>query len=127
VPDISLAQRQEVAKLAERHADDQQLLRRRSRRVAQSLVVSAVRLGQGFVPQGDAFKIMVCNLSREGIGLVHDESFDVKHIALELSPQSAEPIQVIVRLIRQQLLEDSSSYVEIGGEFHIRLGSVATE
>jgi hypothetical protein len=127
VPDISLAQRQEVAKLAERHADDQQLLRRRTRRVAQSLVVSAVRLGQGFVPQGDAFKIMVCNLSREGIGLVHDESFDVKHIALELSPQSAEPIQVIVRLIRQQLLDDFSPYVEIGGEFHIRLGSVATE
>ena len=124
LPEIDINQRQEVANLAHRVVCTEFLQMRRSKRKAQCLVVPAIALEDGFVPENEPFKIMVANLSREGIGLVHTETFEAAYIAIELSPQSANPIQVIVKLVRQVPIE-GSPYFEIGGEFYARLGSLA--
>jgi len=67
---------------------------------------------------------MVANLSKEGVGLVHDGPIDTEHIVIEFSPNSKSPIQVIVRIVRQREL--TPPYYELGGEFVVRLGSIAT-
>lgn len=126
VHDISLEDRQQVAKISNRKVSDDVLQMRRSERIAQSLVVPATLLGPGFVPTGKPFKIMVANISREGIGLVHSKHIDVEYLALELEPQANKPIQVITKLVRQVPLEGTFFY-EIGGEFLTRLGSVASD
>ena len=121
-PAISLGERQRAIKLASRTVSAAMLDKRRSERVSQSLVVPAVRIGEGFVPVDDPFPLMVANLSREGIGMVHSERIDTEYIAVEFSPSSQSPIQVIVRVVRQREL--TSPYFELGGEFMVRLGSL---
>ena len=120
-PEISLGERQRAVKLASRPVNAEILNKRRSERVAQSLVVPAVKLGNGFVPIDDPFPLMVSNLSREGVGMIHDDRIETEYIAIEFSPTSQSPIQVIVRLVRQREL--SPPYFELGGEFLVRLGS----
>jgi len=122
-PRISLSERQRAIQLSSRPVNATILENRRSERIAQSLVVPAVKLGPGFVPVDEPFQIMVANLSREGIGLVHDEAIDTEYLAIEFSPTSKSPIQVIVHLVRQREL--TPPYHELGGEFLTRLGSVA--
>ena len=119
-PKISDALRRKVMRRVSRRTDANVEEKRRSRRIAQSLVVPAVELGSDFTPLGDAFQIMVANLSREGIGLVHDAKIEAEYVALELAPQGDEPIQAIVRVVRQSPLEPP--YMEVGGEFFVRLG-----
>ena len=97
--------------------------KRRSVRVGQSLVVPAIKLQKGFVPDGEPFPIMVSNLSKEGVGMIHDQPLDSDYLAIEFSPTSASPIQVIVRIVRER--EIISPYFELGGEFWVRLGSNA--
>lgn len=120
---ISLDQRKRAVQLASRPVSHRHLDMRRSERVAQSLVVPATRLSRGFVPVGDPFQLMVANLSVEGVGMVHDAPIDSEFIAVEFSPRSQSPIQVIVRIVRQREL--TAPYFELGGEFLVRLGSVA--
>lgn len=121
LPNISPELRRQVVSLAHRSADAIGNEKRRSTRVARTLVVPAVRLGPGFVPTGMSFQLMVANLSCEGIGLVHSSAIDAEYIALELGSGNGEPIQVIVRIVRQKELE--SPFYEIGGEFYVRLGN----
>jgi len=121
-PEIGLRTRQHAVKLSSRPVHGDLLEKRRSERVAQSLVVPAVRLGPGFVPVDEPFRIMVANLSREGIGLIHNNAIDSEHIAIEFSPTSQSPIQVIVRLVRQREL--TPPYYELGGIFVARLGTI---
>ena len=120
-PEISPAFRQQVTQLAHREAEPIAEDKRRSQRVSQSLVVPAVCLNNDCCPEGEPFQLMVANLSREGIGLVHDGSIDAKYVAIELGTGNDEPIQVIVRLVRQ--CEIVPPYREIGGEFYVRLGN----
>jgi len=122
-PPISLNERKRAIQMASRTANAADLDKRRSERVAQSLVVPGVKLGPGYVPNEDPFPIMVANLSREGIGFVHNSEIDTDHIAIEFSPASQSPIQIIVKVVRQRQL--SSSYYELGGVFIARLGSIA--
>ena len=122
--EISVSKRQQAVKLASRPVGSTQLNQRRSERVIQSLVVPATKLGDGFVPVEEPFQLMVANLSGEGIGLVHDGPIDTDYILIELAPNSLSPIQVIVRLVRQREL--TPPYYELGGEFMVRLGSIAT-
>ena len=121
LPSISPALRRQVLALAHRAAEAIDEEKRRSTRVSQSLVVPAVKLGPGFVPEGMSFQLMVANLSREGIGLVHNSPIETEYLALELASGKQEPIQVIVRLVRQCELDPP--FYEIGGEFYVRLGS----
>ena len=122
-PSISREQIHEAARIAHRFVTPEQLQMRRSKRIVQSLQVPLVVLGPGFTPLGRAFRTLVANLSKEGIGLVHDEWIDAQYVAAQLSPPNARPIQVIIQIRRQEPLE-GSKYVEIGGEFYLRLGSV---
>lgn len=124
-PKISLPERKKAIQLASRPVNAAILDKRRSERVAQSLVVPGVKLGPGFVPDGEPFQIMVANLSREGIGLVHNAPIDTDHIAIEFSPASESPIQVIVKLVRRREL--TPPYFELGGLFLARLGSIALD
>lgn len=57
------------------------------------------------------------------MGLVHDEIVDTDYLAIELSPRSRSPIQVIIRIVRQREL--TPPYYELSGEFLVRLGSIA--
>lgn len=118
---FSLVERQRVIKLSSRMVSPEVLEKRRSERVSQSLVVPAICLGDGFVPLDEPFPMMVANLSREGVGMVHNERISTEYLALEFSPTSQSPIQVIVRLVRQREL--APPYFELGGEFLVRLGS----
>ena len=121
--EISLSARRRAIQLASRPVGTGNREHRRSERINQSLVVPAVRIGPGFVPVEQPFQVMVANLSREGVGLVHDERIDTDYMAIEFSPHSQSPIQVIVQLVRQREL--TPPYFELGGEFLVRLGSLA--
>jgi len=123
-PDISLSARQQAIKLASRPVNASHLDKRRSERVVQSLVVPAVKLVDGFVPVEEPFQVMVANLSSEGVGLIHNGPIDSDYLVIEFSPKSKSPIQVIVHLVRQREL--TPPYYELGGEFMVRLGSIAT-
>ncbi len=123
--ELSLDQRRQAVRLASRQVSTKMQNQRRSERVAQSLVIPAVKLGVGLVPVGDPFQIMVANLSAEGVGLVHDAPIETEYIAIELSPTSQSPIQVVVRIVRQRPL--TPPYHELGGELLVRLGSLATK
>lgn len=117
---ISLAERREVALILNRVPKPAASNRRRSKRIMQSIAVPAVDLGEGFAPEGDAYQVMVANLSKEGIGIVHDGPIDTEFLAVELTPLKEAPLQVIVHLVRQRQLDPI--YYVIGGEFMFRLG-----
>ena len=119
-PELCLSERQRAIDLASRRGGGEISDQRRSERVSQSLVVPAVRIGAGFVPEGDPFPLLVSNLSREGAGMVHSERIETEYLAIELSPSSQSPIQVILKLVRQREL--TPPYYELGGEFLVRLG-----
>ncbi len=122
---IAEEDRQRAIRLASRPVNSSQMDKRRSERVNQSLVVPACKIGPGFVPVDEPFLVMIANLSGEGVGLVHDERIETEYLAIELSPTSQSPIQVIVRLVRQREL--TSPYFELGGELLVRLGSLAVK
>lgn len=120
-PEIDLQQRRTVAKMAERKPTGYQSDRRRSPRIPQSLVAPAICLTSGLMPFGTPFRVMVANLSREGAGLVNEGRIKADYIAMLLKPEPERAVQVIVRIVRHLQLE--GPYYEIGGEFHLRLGS----
>jgi ribosomal protein L37AE/L43A len=122
-PEIDAEQRRSAGELANQPPTENEVERRRSTRVTQSLVAPAVALTSNFMPQGAPFQTVVANLSREGVGLVHPGRIEAEFIAMLLGAQEESPIQVIVRLVRHLQLEDP--YFEIGGEFLLRLGSVS--
>ena len=121
VPEINLEQRRKVAQLAQSKPTPHQAERRRSERVAQALVAPAICLTPELMPFGTPFRVMVAHLSSEGIGLVNRGRIKSDFIAILLSPQPKRTIQVVVRIVRHLQLEDP--YYEVGGEFHLRLGS----
>jgi hypothetical protein len=124
-PLISVATRRQALQLASRVTGSKHLEMRRSQRNAVSLAAPAIALSPSLTPTGNPFQIMVANLSREGIGLIHDEQIDTKYLALELAPRSDSPIQVIVEVVRQRELVPP--FFEYGGVFRARLGSLAAE
>ena len=91
----------------------------------QSLVVPAVRLDASLNPYGRSFQVMVANVSREGVGIVHNDTIDSEYIAMNLPLDNEEPIQVVARIVRERELKKPLR--EYGGEFYVRLGSVSEE
>lgn len=124
-PPISNKIRKEVARLAARAEAVLANNLRRSERVNQSLVVPAVKLDGGLNPFGKSFQLMVANVSREGVGIVHHEPLDAEYLALKLPLDNDEPIQVVARIVRERELKKPMR--EFGGEFYVRLGSVAED
>ncbi len=125
LPPISNKLRREVARLAERSNTGADNENRGSERVSHSLVIPAVKLNASLNPMGNTFQVMVANVSREGLDMVCQGRIDSEYVALKLPLDEEEPVQVVVRLIREQELH--SSLREFGGEFFVRLGSVAEE
>ncbi len=125
LPPISSRIRKEVARLAERAEAEIANNQRRSERVNQSLVVPAVKLDASLNPFGRSFQVMVANVSREGVGIVHNDAIDSEFIAMNLPLDDEEPIQIVARLVRERELKKPMR--EYGGEFYVRLGSVAEE
>lgn len=125
LPPISNKVRKEVARLAARAEAAQAENQRRSDRETHSLVVPAVKLDASLNPFGKSFQVMVANVSREGVGMVHSEPIESEYIALKLPLDKEEPIQVVARLVRERELKEPLR--EFGGEFYVRLGSIAEE
>ncbi|MCG8448954.1 MAG: hypothetical protein MI725_05160 [Pirellulales bacterium] len=95
-------------------------------RVDMSLVAPAIQLDSSMNPVGLPLQFIVANLSRQGIGLVHNGPIRSQYLALKLTPDKGDPIQVVVRVVRQQIL--IPPFFELGGQFYVRLGStVETE
>ncbi|MBX3425400.1 MAG: hypothetical protein KF688_06950 [Pirellulales bacterium] len=93
-----------------------------SPRVTMALVASAVELDNDFFPISPTFQMMVVNVSTEGIGLAARGSISAPYLAAKLrSTYRAEPIQVVIRIRRQEELK--APFYLIGGEFVVRLGS----
>ena len=87
-----------------------------------ALVASAVELDNDFFPISPTFQMMVVNVSTEGIGLAARGSISAPYLAAKLrSTYRAEPIQVVIRIRRQEELK--APFYLIGGEFVVRLGS----
>ena len=70
LPPISPKQQKEASQFADRPVGVVFKERRRSRRIRQSLPLSAVALDRQFNPIGSPFRLMMVNISKEGIGLV---------------------------------------------------------
>lgn len=122
-PGIPLEQRREVSRVATRRAASFILEKRRSQRIPRSLVLPAIEMDDSLCPIGKPFPIMAANLSREGVGLVHTSRLNHRLIALEFTSSADEKIQVVTQVVRQE--DIGTQFVEIGGEFVARLGSVA--
>ncbi|MCA9236314.1 MAG: hypothetical protein KDA44_12645 [Planctomycetales bacterium] len=124
LPPISTDTRAEIVRMAAHESDGYAPEKRRSRRVAVALLAAGVELDEQFYPISPTFQMMVVNVSAGGLGMVNMGRITAPFIACKLrSSYRAEPIQVIVRVVRQRELR--SPYIEIGGEFVVRLGSVA--
>ncbi len=115
--------RQQAINLSNRRAADSAGHdKRRSERVSRSLVAPAIRISEALTPIGKPFRIMVANISREGIGLVHSDRIYPERIAIELPSSNEDPMQLIARIVRDRPL--TYPFYELGGEFVLRLGSL---
>lgn len=121
LPPISMALRRQVAKLCNRETPAEVANRRRSPRQAQSLVIAGIRIDECGAPIGHPINLMVVNLSREGIGLVHSDRLLHDRLAIRFPRRDCAPLQVLARVVRQQPL--TYPFVEIGCEFIVRLGN----
>lgn len=125
LPRISSDMRAEILRMAAAAADDEGRWEslRKSRRVAVALLAAGVELDDEFYPTSPTFQLMVTNISATGVGLVSMGRLSAPFLALKLrSSPRAEPIQVVVEMVRQRELRNP--YIEIGGSFVLRLGSV---
>ena len=122
---ISSWQRQKITNIVNRQSRVMNLEKRRSARIDQSLLVSGITLNDDLNPLGVPIQLMVVNLSQEGVGLVTCCPIYASYLALDLSPNDNQQIQVIIRVVRERLLEPP--FREYGAEFIARLGLAAPE
>ncbi|MAT71096.1 MAG: hypothetical protein CMJ58_16400 [Planctomycetaceae bacterium] len=124
LPPITKETRSEIIRLAGDDGQNDFSEKRASPRIAVALLAAGVELDKAFYPISPTFQMMITNVSAEGIGMVSVGRLSSPFIALKMrSSYRAEPIQVIVEIVRQRELR--SPYTEIGGRFVIRLGSTA--
>lgn len=120
-PDIPLPIRRHIASLATRSALPAHMEKRRSERVYNSMVIQAVELDDRFVLRGPAKKVILTDISREGVGLAVPEELGHRHLAIKFMITTGSAIQAIVRIIRNREL--SPPFIEYGCEFVTRLGN----
>ena len=94
--------------------------RRRSIRRKDIHIEVGIELSDSFTPVGLPREMLIADLSRDGIGLIHNGYFQSNYLALELSLNAELPVQVIVKIVRQR--EVNSYFYQIGGHFVARLG-----
>jgi ribosomal protein L37AE/L43A len=121
IPDIPMHIRRHIASLATRSSLPAHLEKRRSERVYNSMVIQAVELDNDFLLQGKAMKIILTDISREGVGLAIPQPLQHELLAIKFPITSGSSIQAIVRATRQREL--SPPFLEIGCEYVTRLGN----
>jgi ribosomal protein L37AE/L43A len=121
VPDIPMHIRRHIASLATRSSLPAHLEKRRSERVYNSMVIQAVEMDRDFVLQGKAMKIILTDISRDGVGLAISQPLQHDLLAIKFPITSGSSIQAIVRATRQREL--SPPFLEIGCEYVTRLGN----
>lgn len=120
-PDIPLHIRRHIASQSTRSPLPAHLEKRRSERIYNSMVIQAVELDDQFVLQGKAMKVILTDISREGVGLAIPRPTDQKYLAIKFPITLGSSIQAIVRTCRRREL--SPPFVEYGCEFVTRLGN----
>jgi hypothetical protein len=120
VPDIPKSIRRHIASQATRSLLPAHLEKRRSERIYNSMVIQAVEMDQSFVVRGKPMKVILTDISREGVGLAIPQPIDNDLLAIKFPITSGNAIQAIVRVNRQREL--SHPFVEVGCEFVTRLG-----
>jgi ribosomal protein L37AE/L43A len=120
-PDIPMHIRRHIASLATRSSLPAHLEKRRSERVYNSMVIQAVELDRDFVLQGKAMKIILTDISREGVGLAIPQPLQHDLLVIKFPISSGSSIQAIVRATRQREL--SPPFLEFGCEYVTRLGN----
>ncbi len=121
VPDIPLHIRRHIASQATRSLLPPHLEKRRSERIYNSMMIQAVEMDRNFLLQGPAMKVILTNISREGVGLAIPNAITHAFLAIKFPVTSGSAIQAIVRVCRQREL--SSPFFEVGCEFVTRLGN----
>jgi hypothetical protein len=119
--DIPLTIRRHIASLATRSALPAHLEKRRSERVYSSMIIQAVEMDDNFILQGSAKKVILTDISREGVGLAISQELDSRNLAIKFPITTGSSIQAIVRVARQREL--SPPFIEYGCEFITRLGN----
>jgi hypothetical protein len=120
-PEIPLTIRRHIASLATRSSLPAHLEKRRSERVYNSMIIQAVELDDNFVLQGGARKVILTDISREGVGIAVAQGLAFRHLAIKFTITTGSAIQAIVHVVRQREL--SPPFVEYGCEFITRLGN----
>ncbi len=121
IPDIPLHIRRHIASLSTRSSLPAHLEKRRSERVYNSMVIQAVEMDEDFVLQGKALKVILTDISREGVGLAIPDVPSHVYLAIKFPVTMGSSIQAIVRIVRQREL--SPPFVEFSCEFVTRLGT----
>jgi hypothetical protein len=121
VPEIPMHIRRHIASLATRSLLPAHLEKRRSERIYNSMVIQAVEMDKNFVLHGKSMKVILTDISREGVGLAIPQLLNHKYLAIKFPITSGSAIQAIVRVVRQREL--SPPFLEIGTEFVTRLGN----
>ncbi|MDZ4658870.1 MAG: PilZ domain-containing protein [Bythopirellula sp.] len=119
--DIPVHIRRHIASQASRSSLPAHLEKRRSERVYNSMVIQGVELDRDFRLQGQGMKIILTDISREGVGLAIPHAITHDFLALKIPVNSGSAIQTIARVRRQREL--SAPFFEIGCEFITRLGN----
>jgi hypothetical protein len=120
-PDIPLTIRRHIASLATRSSLPAHLEKRRSERVYNSMIIQAVEMDENYILQGPAKKVILTDISREGVGLAIPYGLSCRSLAIKFPITTGSSIQAIVRIIRQRDL--SPPFIEYGCEFVTRLGN----
>lgn len=121
LPDIPVHIRRHIASLATRSALPAHLEKRRSERVYNAIVIQAVEMDRNFVLQNKVMKVILTDISRDGVGLAIPQTLSHNLLALKFPAASGSAIQAIVRVARQRDL--SPPFIEFGCEFVTRLGN----
>lgn len=121
IPDIPMHIRRHIASLATRSTLPAHLEKRRSERVYNSMVIQAVEMDSDFVLQGKSMKIILTDISREGVGLAIPQTLQHNLLCIKFPITLGSSIQAIVRMTRQREL--SPPFLEIGCEYVTRLGN----
>lgn len=120
-PDIPMHIRRHIASLATRSLLPPHLEKRRSERVFNSMVIQVVELDEEFILRGPAQKVVLTDISREGVGLGIPQELTHPYLAIKFPVTTGSAIQAIGRVSRQRDL--SPPFIEYGCEFVTRLGN----
>ena len=86
--------------------------RRKSPRVVLHKMGLVMALNDSLEPDCEPFKVVVRDISREGIGLVHTQPIQARYLGVTWSSNRSTPISVVVRVLRCRQLGDD---FDIGG------------